>query len=103
MPGLHRAVEQPAAGRPQHREDGEQVLILAALVGALGNLLGREGVGLLSGLTLRQVTGRFEGLMIGTATGCAGWAVFAGWSRLPVLTLGLFSGALAGALIHLSG
>ena len=52
-------------------------------------------MGLLSGLTLRQVTGRFEGLMIGTATGCAGWAVFAGWSRLPVLTLGLFSGALA--------
>jgi hypothetical protein len=72
-------------------------------VRALGNLLGREGVGLLSGLALRQVTGAFEGLMIGTATCCAGWAVFAGWSRLPVLTLGLFSGALAGALIHLSG
>jgi len=72
-------------------------------VGALGNLLGREGVGLLSGLAVGQVTGPFEGLLIGTATGCAGWAVFAGWSRGAVLAIGLVAGGLAGALIHLGG
>ncbi len=96
------------AGALAWRGHGDPWIVLGAVlgglcVGALGNLLGREGVGLLSGLALRQVTGPFEGLMIGTATGCAGWAVFAGWSRLPVMSFGLFSGALAGAVIHLSG
>lgn len=72
-------------------------------VGALGNLLGREGVGLLSGLAVGQVTGPFEGLLIGTAAGCAALAVFAGSGRGAAVGMAVAAGALAGALIHLAG
>jgi DNA-binding winged helix-turn-helix (wHTH) protein len=72
-------------------------------VGALGNLLGREGVGLLSGLAIAGVTGPFEGLVLGAASGIAGWAALAGKPRAAVLTLAVGAGALGGAVIDLSG
>lgn len=71
--------------------------------GALGNLLGREGVGLLSGLAVGGVTGPFEGLVLGTATGLAAWAVLAGRGRWTALGMATASGALAGGLIHAAG
>ncbi|MFO6446776.1 transcriptional regulator [Erythrobacter sp. NE805] len=72
-------------------------------VGALGNLLGREGVGLLSGLAIAGVTGPFEGLVLGTASGIAAQAALSGRRRGAVLGLALAAGALGGALIHLAG
>jgi DNA-binding winged helix-turn-helix (wHTH) protein len=73
------------------------------LVGALGNLLGREGIGLLSGASIASVTGPFEGAVIGTATGLVGWAALAGWRRGTVIAISLVAGAAAAALIFLSG
>ncbi|QIG53749.1 transcriptional regulator [Altererythrobacter sp. BO-6] len=73
------------------------------LVGALGNLLGREGIGLLSGVSIASVTGPFEGLVLGTATGFAAWAALAGWRHGTVIVTGVFAGAAASALIFFSG
>jgi hypothetical protein len=72
-------------------------------VGALGNLLGREGVGLLTGRSIAQVTGPLEGLAVGLATGIAAWAALAGWPRARVVATALVAAALASAMIHLAG
>lgn len=72
-------------------------------VGALGNLLGREGVGLLSGVTIANVTGPFEGLVLGTATGFAAWTALAGCARRTVFATCVCAGVGAAALIFLSG
>lgn len=72
-------------------------------VGALGNLLGREGVGLLSGVTIANVTGPFEGVVLGTATGFAAWAALNGCPRRTVIATCVFAGVGAAALIVFSG
>lgn len=72
-------------------------------VGALGNLLGREGVGLLSGVAIANVTGPFEGVVLGTAAGFAAWAALAGWARRTVITFAVLMGVAAAALIVFSG
>lgn len=72
-------------------------------VGALGNLLGREGVGLLSGVSIANVTGPFEGAVLGTAAGLAAWAALAGCARRRVVAAAMLTGTAAGALIALAG
>jgi DNA-binding winged helix-turn-helix (wHTH) protein len=72
-------------------------------VGALGNLLGREAVGLLSGASIANVTGPFEGAVLGTATGLAAWAALAGCERLTVIAVAVLAGSAAAALIFFSG
>lgn len=89
------------------RGRGDAVVVIGGAlgglcVGALGNLLGREGVGLLSGLAIGPVTGPFEGVILGTATGLGAWAVFAGRGRRSVLVVAALAGGLAGVLIHLA-
>lgn len=95
-----------AAIAQRGRADGWMVLgtaIGGLCVGALGNLLGREGVGLLSGVSIVQVTGPFEGVIIGTAAGLAGWATLAGRARQTVLAITIFAGIAAAGLIFVSG
>lgn len=72
-------------------------------IGALGNLLGREGVGLLSGVSDLYVTGPFEGGILGSASGLASWATLTRQSRRAVLAAALCAGGAAGLLIFLSG
>ncbi len=72
-------------------------------VGALGNLLGREGVGLLSGVSIVNVTGPFEGVVLGTAAGFAAWAALAGCARRTVIGACVAAGLGAAALIVFSG
>lgn len=72
-------------------------------IGALGNLLGREGVGLLTGIPAIQATGPFEGLLIGTACGIAAWLSLMKRPALYVVGAALLSGLASGALIHFSG
>ena len=77
--------------------------ICGLAVGALGNMLGREGVGLLSGVSDLAVTGPFEGAILGTATGLAAWATLAGLSRLTVIASAVVLASVAAAMIFLSG
>lgn len=72
-------------------------------VGALGNLLGREAVGLLTGVPIGEATGPFEGVLIGLAVGVAIWLALTGRSRRVVIGAAAVAGAAAGALIHLAG
>ena len=74
------------------------------LVGALGSLLGREGVGFVTGSAVGSVTGPFEGLLLGLASGAAGW--LAARRRHPpvvVVIAAAAAGGLAGGAIHLAG
>lgn len=72
-------------------------------VGALGNLLGRESVGLLSGVSIANVTGPFEGAVLGTAAGVVAWAALAACNWRIVITVCLIGGGCAAALIFVSG
>lgn len=72
-------------------------------VGALGNLLGSESVGLLSGVSISNVTGPFEGVVLGTAAGVVAWAALAACHWRIVITVCLIAGACAAALIFYSG
>lgn len=72
-------------------------------VGALGNLLGRESLGLLSGVSIGNVTGPFEGVVLGTAAGFVGWSVLAGCARQTVIAVCMLAGLSAAALIFFSG
>lgn len=72
-------------------------------VGALGNLLGREGVGLLSGVSIANVTGPFEGVVLGTAAGLVAWTALAGRARRTVTAVCVLAGFGAAALIFFSG
>ncbi|WP_293699605.1 MULTISPECIES: winged helix-turn-helix domain-containing protein [unclassified Sphingopyxis] len=72
-------------------------------VGALGNLLGREGVGLLSGVSIVNVTGPFEGVVLGTAAGLVAWTALAGCTRRTVFAVCVLAGFGAAALIFFSG
>ena len=72
-------------------------------VGALGNLLGREGVGLLSGVSIANVTGPFEGVVLGTAAGFVAWTSLAGCTRRTVFAVCVLAGFGAAALIFFSG
>lgn len=72
-------------------------------VGAPGNMLGREGVGLLSGVSIVNVTGPFEGVVLGTAAGFAAWAALAGRARRTVIAVCVLAGFGAAALILFSG
>ena len=75
-----------------------------AFTGAIGNLLGREGLAMLTGRTVGPVTGLAEGVLLGLAAGCTAWLVFA--QRQPgtsaMLSASLVGGA-AGALLHALG
>lgn len=73
------------------------------VVGALGNLLGREGIGLLSGVSIASATGPFEGAVLGSATGLVGWTVLKESRRRRVIAVGVLVGAAAAALIIFSG
>lgn len=77
--------------------------ICGLAVGALGNMLGREGVGLLSGVSDLAVTGPFEGVILGTATGLAAWAALAGLTWLTVIASAVLVACVAAAMIFLSG
>lgn len=72
-------------------------------VGALGNLLGRESVGLLSGVSIANVTGPFEGVVLGTAAGLVAWTALAGCARRTVIAVCVLAGFGAAALIFFSG
>ena len=72
-------------------------------VGALGNLLGRESVGLLSGVSIANATGPFEGVVLGAAAGMVAWASLTGCGRRRVIALCLLAGVGAAALIFVSG
>ena len=72
------------------------------LVGAVGQVLAREGVASLTGASIGPVTGILEGLVLGSAAGIA--AFIAGHlSRSPLRMIGIGAalGALAGAFIAL--
>ena len=75
------------------------------LVGAIGNAFGLDGVELLTGAEIEQVTGMAEGGVLGLATGTSVWwasRVREGdWHR-PILISAL-AGALAGLAIHSIG
>lgn len=73
------------------------------LVGALGNLVGREGVGLLSGVSVAGVTGPFEGAVLGAAAGFAALAALGGYSRPAVMLACVSGGTAAACLIFFSG
>jgi DNA-binding winged helix-turn-helix (wHTH) protein len=73
------------------------------VVGALGNLLGRESVGLLSGVSIANVTGPFEGVVLGTAAGVVAWAALAGCNWRIVIAICLIAGAGAATFIFFSG
>ncbi|WP_420144575.1 winged helix-turn-helix domain-containing protein [Sphingobium sp.] len=72
-------------------------------VGALGNLLERENVGLLSGVSIANVTGPLEGVVLGTAAGVVAWAALIGYHWRIVTAVSLIAGAGAAALIFFSG
>ncbi|WP_338424371.1 winged helix-turn-helix domain-containing protein [Sphingopyxis kveilinensis] len=72
-------------------------------VGALGNLLGRESVGLLSGVFVTNVTGPFEGAVLGAAAGCVAWTALAGRARRTVVAVCVLAGLGAAALIVFAG
>jgi DNA-binding winged helix-turn-helix (wHTH) protein len=72
-------------------------------VGALGNLLGRESVGLLSGVSIANVTGPFEGVVLGTAAGVVAWAALLGHHWRIVTAACLIASGGAAALIYFSG
>ncbi|AMK24653.1 transcriptional regulator [Sphingobium sp. SJ10-10] len=72
-------------------------------VGALGNLLGRESVGLLSGVSIANVTGPIEGVVLGTAAGVVAWAALVGSHWRIVTAVCLIAGAGAATLIFFSG
>ena len=72
-------------------------------VGALGNLFGRESVGLLSGVSIMNVTGPFEGVVLGTAAGFVAWTSLAGRARRTVVAVCVLAGFGAAALIYFSG
>lgn len=71
-------------------------------VGSIGNLLSREGVGLLSGVSVLGVTGPFEGLVLGGAVGFVGRAAFTTWRRRSIVATALAASTVAGVFIHLS-
>lgn len=73
------------------------------VIGALGNLIGREGVGLLSGVSIASVTGPFEGLVIGTVAGFAGWVALVGYMRRVVMATSVLGGSVATVVIIISG
>ncbi|GGD58751.1 transcriptional regulator [Erythrobacter arachoides] len=82
------------------------VLPAAALgglaIGAIGSLLGREGVGLMGARALGHVAGGFEGMLLGLACGLVAWLAFGGHSRARVLGSAVVLGALAGLAVHLA-
>ena len=73
------------------------------LVGALGSLLGREGIAFVTGSTVAGVTGPLEGLLLGTAAGFAGWKASRSHRPAIAVILAASAGAVAGGLIHLAG
>jgi DNA-binding winged helix-turn-helix (wHTH) protein len=76
------------------------------LVGAFGNLVGRDAFLLLFGQAPDDITGAFEGLLLGAAVGladdlCRRFATVWGIQRSMVVTAA--SGALAGLLVAVTG
>ena len=73
------------------------------LIGALGSLLGREGIAFVTGSTVSDVTGPFEGLLLGCAAGIAGWIAARSHRSAITVALAAIAGAVAGGLVHLAG
>ena len=73
------------------------------LIGALGNLLGREGIAFVTGSAVGTVTGPFEGLLLGTAAGIAAWIAVHSHRPSIAVALAALAGAVAGNLVHLAG
>ncbi len=71
-------------------------------IGAIGNLLSLEGVGLLSGVSAIKATGPLEGVILGAAAGIAAQAALTGRSRRVVAVASVLAGAGAAALIVLA-
>lgn len=72
-------------------------------IGGLGNLVSREGVGLLSGVSIINATGPFEGAILGTATGLVALAALTGRPHRTVIAVAVLGGAAAAVLIVISG
>lgn len=74
------------------------------IVGALGSILGQDGIAALTGVSLPQMTGLFEGIVLGLAVG-ANAAVTLRGDRGARATIALAAalGALAGVVIALAG
>ena len=92
------------------RGRGDPTLITGGMVGgvvagALGSTLGRDGIGLLTGEALGRVTGIYEGLILGAATGLAGWLVLRdeASSAPRFASVAMVLGLIAGFLIHIGG
>ena len=90
------------------RADGALVLggaIGGMAVGALGGTLGRDGIALLTGSLLGPVTGIFEGLVLGAASGAACLFALRHSERMPPLSAlsTMTVGGLAGLFIHITG
>ncbi|WP_340587415.1 winged helix-turn-helix domain-containing protein [Erythrobacter alti] len=79
-------------------------LLGGSVVGAVGSVLGRDGVALLTGSSIQGATGAFEGAILGLAAGAAVWLVLrgAGSYAWPLLASALI-GAAAGGVIEISG
>ncbi|TMM45861.1 winged helix-turn-helix domain-containing protein [Qipengyuania marisflavi] len=75
-------------------------------VGALGNLLGQDGLGLLTGQRIGPVTGVFEGLVLGTGAGLAAWLIMTRLDPRPaarLLGISACIGGCAGLFLHAAG
>ncbi|MGB3166115.1 MAG: hypothetical protein WBA68_04985, partial [Alteraurantiacibacter sp.] len=72
-------------------------------VGALGNTLGREGVRLLTGQQIWDVTGPTEGALIGLATGVTAWLALRPFSQPLTIGAAMLIGSATGVAIRLAG
>ncbi|ANU08831.1 winged helix-turn-helix domain-containing protein [Paraurantiacibacter namhicola] len=72
-------------------------------VGALGSMVSREGVGLLTARDLPPVTGLVEGIVLGAATGSAVWLALSGRPARLAIPVAATIGMGAGLLLHLAG
>lgn len=106
LAGAGLGVGMAAALTWRGRADGWMVsgsAIGGLAVGALGNLLGREGVALFSGVSIVHVTGPFEGVVLGTAAGVVAWRTLVACNWLTVIAVCLIAGSCAATLIFVSG
>lgn len=74
-------------------------------VGALGGTLGRDGIALITDRMLGPVTGIFEGLLLGAASGAVCLLVLRQRGKMPALSAlaTMIVGGMAGFIIHIMG
>jgi len=74
------------------------------LIGALGETLGRVGMTSLTGANVVQMTGPYEGLLLGLGVGLVAWMGLSGSARRSmVLGRAVVMGGCVGAVVALSG